>query len=559
MAHIEKTVFIGYRRSDVYLALAVYKHLTESGFDVFFDFQSIVAGDFEQIILGNIRARAHFILILTPSALDRCNSPGDWLRREIETAIDEKRNIVPLFFNGFNFGSKTVTSKLTGKLANIRKYNGLEVPANFFNEAMQRLEEQYLNIALDAVLHPVSDEVQRVVMEQKRSVEEATSNLENKPLPNEFDKESVSAIDENITNQSNKRIQTEQEELFLNETSINGDLNVNIEGLALSDTYSQIDLLGYSDYVEALANFIQSHKTQKPITIGIDAAWGGGKTTLMRLLKNRLVPQIKNNRIKSGEHIYTVWFDAWKYDQQEILWAALVLEILDQVRIQFDWKQKLGLFIRLNKTRFDWVAFGLSIIKAVGIAVVLSLAAFSAFLILVSILETTWLETFEWLKTYSKVLAVLGLATLTYTMFKDLTALIVSPFGLGISQYIKKPNYKEKIGFISKFAEDYKCVISAVTKKGVWPLVVFIDDLDRCSPAKAAEVIEAMNLLLDSEHCVFILGMDTAMLSRSIQAKYKDIQPFFDDVDYPSRTGLGRHFLEKIVQIDFRIPHPNPL
>jgi hypothetical protein len=30
--------------------------------------------------------------------LDRLNEPGDWLRREIEIAIDEKRNIVPLFF-----------------------------------------------------------------------------------------------------------------------------------------------------------------------------------------------------------------------------------------------------------------------------------------------------------------------------------------------------------------------------------------------------------------------------------------------------------------------------
>src|SRR5574342_1283376 len=104
MASIEKTVFISYRRKDISWALAVYQYLTKHDYDVFFDYTSIASGDFEQIIVGNIKARAHFILILTPTALDRCSEPEDWLRREIEFAIDEQRNIVPLFFKGFRFG-----------------------------------------------------------------------------------------------------------------------------------------------------------------------------------------------------------------------------------------------------------------------------------------------------------------------------------------------------------------------------------------------------------------------------------------------------------------------
>jgi hypothetical protein len=76
MAHIEKTVFVSYRRTDAYAALAVYENLTKQGYDVFFDYRSISGGDFEQIITANIKARAHFILILTPTALDRCSEPG---------------------------------------------------------------------------------------------------------------------------------------------------------------------------------------------------------------------------------------------------------------------------------------------------------------------------------------------------------------------------------------------------------------------------------------------------------------------------------------------------
>ena len=175
---IEKTVFISYRRTNSFTARAVYQSLTSKGYDVFFDYEGINSGDFEQIILGNLRARAHFLIILTPSALERCNEPGDWLRREIETSIDEKRNIVPLFFKGFNFGSPSIAQYLTGKMAKLKNYNGLNVPSDYFNEAMEKLVNRFLNIPLDAVLHPLSSrakkgaDIQRVAVQRTAKVTE---------------------------------------------------------------------------------------------------------------------------------------------------------------------------------------------------------------------------------------------------------------------------------------------------------------------------------------------------------------------------------------------------
>lgn len=158
---IEKTVFISYRRTNVSWALAIYQNLVSRGYDIFFDYKSINSGDFEQIILGNLRARAHFLVILTPTALERCNEPGDWLRREIETAIDEKRNIVPLFLEGFSFGDAAISQYLTGKLRLLRDYNGLNVPSDYFDEAMDKLAGRFLAVPLDAVLHPLSDSAQK--------------------------------------------------------------------------------------------------------------------------------------------------------------------------------------------------------------------------------------------------------------------------------------------------------------------------------------------------------------------------------------------------------------
>jgi hypothetical protein len=167
MKRVEKTVFISYRRKDIFHALSVFQHLTHHGYDVFFDFTGIGSGDFERIILENIKARAHFLVLLTPSALERCTEPADWLRREVETAIETKRNVIPLIFDGFDFRAPSIANQLNGKLATLKSYNGLPVSGVYFDAAMHRLREQYLNVPLEMVLHPASASAQEDAKAQK--------------------------------------------------------------------------------------------------------------------------------------------------------------------------------------------------------------------------------------------------------------------------------------------------------------------------------------------------------------------------------------------------------
>ncbi len=173
MQRIEKTIFISYRRTNFPWALAIFQNLTQHGYDVFFDYNGIASGDFEQAIIGNINARAHFLVLLTPSALERCGDPGDWLRREIETALDSHRNIVPLMLEGFDFGTPAIASQLTGRLAVLKRYQALSIPPAFFWEAMGRLRDRYLNVPLDAVPHPASAFAQQAAVEQKAAAETA--------------------------------------------------------------------------------------------------------------------------------------------------------------------------------------------------------------------------------------------------------------------------------------------------------------------------------------------------------------------------------------------------
>src|ERR1035441_1210685 len=116
---------------------------------------------------------AHFLVLLTPSALERCDDPADWLRREIETALANQRNIVPLMLEGFDFGTPTIASQLTGTLAALKRYNGLSIPPEYFLEAMERLRGRYLNVPLTAVLRPASLPAQRAATEQKAAADAA--------------------------------------------------------------------------------------------------------------------------------------------------------------------------------------------------------------------------------------------------------------------------------------------------------------------------------------------------------------------------------------------------
>jgi Tfp pilus assembly protein PilF len=195
MERIEKTVFLSYRRTNAPWALAIFHNLTQYGYDVFFDFNGVASGDFERVIIGNIKARAHFIVLLTPSALERCGEPGDWLRREIEMALDTQRNIVPLMLEGFDFGAPGIASGLTGTIAPLKHYNALRVPVEYFEEAMQRLRDRYLNVALDAVLHPASPFAQQIAKEEQVAAAAAPSVTEEELTAQQWFERGLNAAD----------------------------------------------------------------------------------------------------------------------------------------------------------------------------------------------------------------------------------------------------------------------------------------------------------------------------------------------------------------------------
>ena len=154
MAAPPLTVFLSYRRkTDFYAAHAIFVDLRQHGYDVFMDTESIDNGQFETIILNQIAARAHFLVVLMPGALEKCQEPGDWLRREIEHAIELGRNVVPLLVNDFRFDDNA-RAYLTGKLCTLPHYQALTLPQDYFDAGMERLRTRFLKQPVQGVITP---------------------------------------------------------------------------------------------------------------------------------------------------------------------------------------------------------------------------------------------------------------------------------------------------------------------------------------------------------------------------------------------------------------------
>ena len=97
-------VFISYRRDggDV-TAKHLRDALTERGYRVFLDVESLRNGPFNEALYEVIENTKDFLLILPPNGLDRCVNENDWVRLEIEHAKACNRNIVPVMLKGFSF------------------------------------------------------------------------------------------------------------------------------------------------------------------------------------------------------------------------------------------------------------------------------------------------------------------------------------------------------------------------------------------------------------------------------------------------------------------------
>lgn len=112
-------VFISYRRATGQMvALVLEQALEARGFKVFFDFNSIRDGQFNERIFAAIEEASVIVLIMSESALDLCVQKDDWVRAELEHALKFGKKIVPVAPLG---QKKSFPDNLPESLKNLRE------------------------------------------------------------------------------------------------------------------------------------------------------------------------------------------------------------------------------------------------------------------------------------------------------------------------------------------------------------------------------------------------------------------------------------------------------
>ena len=137
-SHRRFDVFISYRReTGADDARLLQQALKARGYNVFFDFDSLRDGKFDQKIFDAIDEAPVFILMLTKGVLDKCTNENDWVRQEIERAIEKRRVIVPVqpSDNGFAY-----PDQIPDDIKSLRRVQNSELnKGSLFEESVDKI------------------------------------------------------------------------------------------------------------------------------------------------------------------------------------------------------------------------------------------------------------------------------------------------------------------------------------------------------------------------------------------------------------------------------------
>jgi hypothetical protein len=356
-----------------------------------------------------------------------------------------------------------------------------------------------------------------------------------------------------------------------------------------SDLWTVEDQFGYSIYAKSISEFIRHPATTPPLTIGVLGPWGCGKTTLMRLTRDHLQrgrqttasgrnPNATREASKAPKSKLldlrkwlkrpldfsptklqhpTVWFSPWKYESSDEVWAGMADSIAsDLVKQLPDPIDRERFWFSLQAQRLDLTAIRQDIMAAIFDKLIPRAILALAGIFMVCFAGIIYRFAGEALAKAAFMVGGGGCAVLLLALgqgIKTYSDALAKPLEGKLSRYVSRPDYPNKSGFLTQVEEDVRRIFDLLVDPNK-PAVVFIDDLDRCSPGKVAEVIQAVNLFLsgDFPNCYFVIGMDPKVVAASMEAAHKELAAQLGITDWG--RSLGWQFMEKFIQLPFSIP-----
>lgn len=289
---------------------------------------------------------------------------------------------------------------------------------------------------------------------------------------------------------------------------------------ALSDQPARDDALHFEPYVRTLADIIADPSTQTPLTIGVFGDWGRGKTSLMRMVERDLV----EGQVEDGFTVAPVWFNAWLYSRDEALWRALIARVVQAVLGFPGLDEATAVELRRLETRL----YAPERYESGQIA-----------------LPTGSLPGLEG----ATLPALTALELLRRRAVRDGDEKAEASLAEIIADVEASQTLTRRDHLVA--LDDFRLQFERLSHEHIEPrgrLVIFVDDLDRCLPEAAVEVLEAIKLFLDVPGIVFVLGVDQSVLEEGIRVRYG--QRYGREMEALD----GARYLEKIIQIPLNLP-----
>lgn len=253
---------------------------------------------------------------------------------------------------------------------------------------------------------------------------------------------------------------------------------------------AHLDSLALAVKLGPVYDILRHPGTQTPLAVAVYGDWGTGKTSAMRWLEGLLNEWNEHGEHGSqGEHgkiVRPVWFYPWKYHNKDDVWRGLIAEvILASVSVR---GATLG---RVKKA-----------VKQFGL-----------------FLGRSFLHALSTIKLVSKVDAMS-----LQEIYED---------------------YRQSVRPETNYLNEFESTLSAWVKETISDvgerMVIFIDDLDRCLPEVALQVLEALKLYLNINDLVFVVGVDRVVIDQLIRKLYGDVG---------LEPAKSRHYLAKMFQVE---------
>lgn len=262
----------------------------------------------------------------------------------------------------------------------------------------------------------------------------------------------------------------------------------------------ELDRLERSGVAKFLKNYIDLNNHIK--VLNINSPWGSGKTFFL----TNWFHELKEERA-------CVYFNAWENDFTGDAFISLTAAIKDQLEEQSGEQQELK--DQLNK-----------FVKAASTAIIAATPILAKGLV----------------KKFTGVDCAIVEETIGNESLGDAAEKAIEKIIENNKDTIDQvKNFKEVFSRLLSVAADMKSNASGLEKH---PVYIFIDELDRCRPSFAIELLERVKHFFELDGCRFIIATDTEQLSHSVKAVYGE---GYD----------GRRYLKRFFDAEFELPDSN--